>query len=238
MLPRYTFGLVASLLVGCETTLPQPPNANAPNVVSVFTRTPDRDYRLPEAVRTRLPPSIDAEALEALLARVRPEYRAQMLDSFQHVPAEAQGRPVAYGPESANTGDPEIDALVRRVRRAPNNKALGVPAQSRPQSACPAGFAHDDGALRKTLGAAASVPDRPELDYARLSREQARPLNTAADQAVCARLDSVFRITTEEQRTRQRSYFALATTTSSSCLAIRKYARRVSLARSCSWIVI
>ncbi|HEX8831173.1 MAG TPA: hypothetical protein VF705_08420, partial [Longimicrobium sp.] len=64
--------------------------------------------------------TIDADALEALLARVRPEYRAQLLESFQQVPIGAQGRPVAFGPTIGNTGDPEIDALVRRVRRAPS----------------------------------------------------------------------------------------------------------------------
>ncbi len=92
---------------------------NAPDVSSVFTRTPEAGYRIPEAVRTQLPPAIDAEVLEALLARMRPEYRAEMLNTFQQISAEAQGRPVAFGPMVANTGDPEIDALVRRVRRAP-----------------------------------------------------------------------------------------------------------------------
>jgi hypothetical protein len=119
MLPRYTCGLVALLLAGCETTLPQSPKMNAPNAATVFTRTPARDYRLPEATRAKLPPTIDPEALQTLLARVRPEYRAQMLDTFLYVPPEAQGRPIAYGPVHSNTGDPEIDALVRRVRRAP-----------------------------------------------------------------------------------------------------------------------
>jgi hypothetical protein len=120
MLPRYTCGIAALFLAGCETTLPQSPKMNTPSVTTVFTRTPERDYRIPDIARAKLPPTIDAEALEALLARVRPEYRAQLLESFQQVPIEAQGRPVAFGPTIANTGDPEIDALVRRVRRVPS----------------------------------------------------------------------------------------------------------------------
>lgn len=95
--------------------------------------------------------------------------------------------------------------------------AIGVPlvrvheisAQSRQQSACPARFEHDMGILRKTLQAAAHPPSLPGVDYARLSREQARPLTTSSDEAVCTRLDGVLRITTEEQRSRPRSYFAL-----------------------------
>ena len=119
MQPRYTCGLVALLVAGCETTLPQSPNMNVPNAAMMFTRTPERGYRIPDAARTKLPSTVDAEALEALLARVRPEYRALMLESFQQASAEAQGRPVASGPMSVNTGDPEIDVLVKRVRRVP-----------------------------------------------------------------------------------------------------------------------
>jgi hypothetical protein len=92
---------------------------NAPTTSAVFTRTPEPGYRIPEAARAKLPPAIDTEVLEALLARVRPEYRAEMLDMFQQISAEAQGRPVAFGPMVGNTGDPEIDALVSRLRRVP-----------------------------------------------------------------------------------------------------------------------
>ena len=84
-----------------------------------------------------------------------------------------------------------------------------VYAQSHQQLTCPAGFAHDAGILRKTLGAAATGPNRPELDYAKLLREQARPLNTPSDQATCARLDEFIRIAPADQRSRTRAYFAI-----------------------------
>lgn len=88
-------------------------------------------------------------------------------------------------------------------------RAQEASAQSNQQSICPVGFSHDASILRKTLRAAATAPNQPALDYARLSREQARPLNTPSDQEACARLDDVFRITSAEQRARPRSYFAL-----------------------------
>lgn len=84
----------------------------------MFTRTPEPGYRIPEAARAKLPPWIDAEAFQALLARVRPEYRTQMMEALE-LPVEAQGHPVAFGPTIPNTGDSEIDALIRRLRRAP-----------------------------------------------------------------------------------------------------------------------
>jgi len=85
-----------------------------------------------------------------------------------------------------------------------------VSAQTGQQSTtCPARFQHDAGVLRKTLRTAAASPRQRGADYARLEREQVRPLSTASDQMVCARLDSVLRLTTEEQRARPRSYFAV-----------------------------
>ncbi len=93
---------------------------NTPSDTRVFTRSPEPGYHIPDAARAKLPPAVDAEALEALLARMRPEYRAELLDSFQEILADAHGRPVAFGPMTANTGDPEIDALVRRVCRVPS----------------------------------------------------------------------------------------------------------------------
>lgn len=129
MLPRCTWGVVALLLMGCESTLPNSPSMSAPDAAAVFTRTPERDYRIPDAVRTKLPPTIDSEALQTLLARVRPEYRARILESFQEIPTEAAGRSVSFGPVIANTGDPEIDALFRRVRRAPPSADPGTGSQ-------------------------------------------------------------------------------------------------------------
>ena len=88
-------------------------------------------------------------------------------------------------------------------------RADEVPAQTGQHSTCPARFQHDAGVLRKTLRTAAASPRQRGPDYARLEREQVRPLSTASDQAVCARLDDALRLTTEDQRTRLRSYFAL-----------------------------
>ena len=82
-------------------------------------------------------------------------------------------------------------------------------AQTRQQSTCPAHGAHDAAVLRRTLEAATGAPNQAGLDYARLSREQPRALNTPLDQAVCAQLDDVFHIATAEQRLRLRSYFKL-----------------------------
>lgn len=69
---------------------------------------PAADFRLDAAARAKVPPGIDADALERLLAHIIPEERADILAYFQ-VPLE-RGRGYLMG-----FHDPQLQPLLEEV---------------------------------------------------------------------------------------------------------------------------
>lgn len=102
-------------LAACGPDSPQAP-ADLPDRTAVFTHHPDPAFRLTSEERRALDPRVDADVLEALLARVRPEHRALVARELLGVPPEARGDKVALGPIILHTGYPEVDSLARRLR--------------------------------------------------------------------------------------------------------------------------
>ena len=75
-------GFVASLAAGACDTLP--PTADmSPSPISIRVDRADSNFRLTPAERRSIQPTFDADALERLLARIRPEKRPEILLYFQ-----------------------------------------------------------------------------------------------------------------------------------------------------------
>ena len=66
-------------LTGCERL---PPTETAPTPVSISLDTPDKSFRLDAAVRAKINPMYDPDALERLLQLVHPDHRMDILAHF------------------------------------------------------------------------------------------------------------------------------------------------------------
>lgn len=72
--------IAAVLLAACER---HSPTMNAPMPEPLRLSSPDASFRISEAERARIPKDMfDADALERLLAEVRPDMRAEILEHF------------------------------------------------------------------------------------------------------------------------------------------------------------
>ena len=108
--------VLLACLAACEPDLPQAPVV-PPDRAAVFTHHRDPAFRLSADDRRALDPRIDADVLEELLARARPEHRAQVARELLELPPEARRDKVALGPIIIETGYPEIDSLALRLWR-------------------------------------------------------------------------------------------------------------------------
>ncbi|HET7231705.1 MAG TPA: hypothetical protein VFJ16_16965 [Longimicrobium sp.] len=87
---------------------------------AIFLATPDLDFRLTDADRARLTSGVDLTAFEALLARMRPEFRARMVDDLAEICAVGR---VSFGPPSfPGITDPEILRLLEAAFRFPDRE--------------------------------------------------------------------------------------------------------------------
>ena len=88
-----------------------------PSHEAAFLPVADPAYRLPEPARELLRHSLNANALEALLARLRPTPRAELLASFLEMASHGK---VAFGPMFSDViQDPEILRLLADVPGRP-----------------------------------------------------------------------------------------------------------------------
>jgi len=78
---------------------------------STFLQAPDEAFRLSPSERQDLPLVVDADALEEFLAWLRPEHRGDVLKVYQQM----RDKKVAFGQPFGTTGNPDVDAILRRV---------------------------------------------------------------------------------------------------------------------------
>ena len=125
MLPFRSLGSLFLLLaIGCETLAPEPLAVTTPNSAAVFLPVPEAGFHLPPSEREKVHPAINTHVLERLLARVRPEYRADILQFYQEI---GKDKPVAFGPIISNTGDPELDSILKDLSTVTTPDQLSKP---------------------------------------------------------------------------------------------------------------
>jgi hypothetical protein len=100
------------LLLACEGSPSQVRPMTRPTPDEVFLAAADPEFHLSAAERARIPPAINADQLEALLSRVRPEYRDELLKGFEQL--VQQGR-ISIGPASSTVPDPLLQELIRGI---------------------------------------------------------------------------------------------------------------------------
>lgn len=87
-----------------------------------FLPTADPTYRLPRAAHDRLCHLLNASAFEALLARLKPEPRNELLETTLELVSRGK---VALGPIFSDVVDePELIELFAKVARAPSRDPL------------------------------------------------------------------------------------------------------------------
>lgn len=121
---------VAFLAGACETTPTGGAPVNVPASQSVFLKVADTDYRLSGEQRSSVHPAFNVEAVERLLMWTRPEYRAEMLESFQWSSIAALGDKVAIGEITWDVDHPEVRRIASELRaptRVPDGS--GRPAE-------------------------------------------------------------------------------------------------------------
>ena len=92
---------------------------NEPSHEAAFLSQADPAYRLPEPARELLRHYLNTNALEALLARLRPTPRAELLESFLKLASHGK---VAFGPMFSDViQDPEILRLLGDVPGRPTH---------------------------------------------------------------------------------------------------------------------
>ncbi|HEU4560749.1 MAG TPA: hypothetical protein VFS20_23045 [Longimicrobium sp.] len=80
---------------------------------AIFLSDLDSDFRLAEADRARLTSGVNLAAFEALLARMRPEFRTQMVNDLADLCALG---PISFGPLTFDgIADPEILRLLEQT---------------------------------------------------------------------------------------------------------------------------
>jgi hypothetical protein len=89
---------------------------SSPDPAQFLLAAPDPDFRLAAAERANLPPVIDPDALERLLAQVRPEHRRALLTDLSAIGSKG---PVAFGPITTAVPDPAFRAAVNSIFRVP-----------------------------------------------------------------------------------------------------------------------
>ena len=88
-----------------------------PRPEAIFLPTPDPDFRLAEADRARLTSGMNLVAFEALLARMRPGFRTQMVNDLADLCAPGR---ISFGPPTFDgLTDPQILRLLEETFRAP-----------------------------------------------------------------------------------------------------------------------
>jgi hypothetical protein len=113
--------LVTLFASACEKPLQQLPTMTSPNAAALFSAAPEKGFQLSASDRAKIPPIINADALERLLAWLRPEHRAEVLQFHQEL---GKGGKVTLGHTFATTGNPEIDRIAKDIvvvpERLPN----------------------------------------------------------------------------------------------------------------------
>jgi hypothetical protein len=107
-------GLLAFILSGCETLPVGARESFEPTPETVFSSVPEPGFHLSAEERAKLPAGVAVEALEAVLARVRPEHRPEVLRVLAEI--GSQGQAVSFGPMAAEAVDPKLRAILQRVR--------------------------------------------------------------------------------------------------------------------------
>lgn len=101
--------LVAGVLVACES-LPRTPVTNEPVADPIALRAPDTSFRLSAEQRAGVGEGFDVDALERLLARIRPDMRQAIYLHFARV--EPGARPRGWLVEF---NEPELQPLLEEV---------------------------------------------------------------------------------------------------------------------------
>jgi len=113
MLRRTVMIAMVAMLAACETASTAPVVVSHPSPEAVFLPASDPGYRLSERDRARLPEALDADAVQALLARMRPEYRTDVIDSLAEL---ATVGPISFDlVQPVGIADPEIVALFEKL---------------------------------------------------------------------------------------------------------------------------
>lgn len=108
----------------CEQSSPSLLHMSSLEPASFLLASPDPDFRLAETERARLPSTIDPEALERLLARIRPEHRSVVIRDLSELGSQER---IAFGPGTTSIPDPEFRAAVAAVFRIPSRDASSRP---------------------------------------------------------------------------------------------------------------
>ncbi|HET7461145.1 MAG TPA: hypothetical protein VFJ82_07845 [Longimicrobium sp.] len=116
MLRRTLAIALLAAAAACEGSPAAPRPAADPSPEALFLPVADADYRLPGEDRARLPATLDLDALQALLARMRPEHRADFIAFLADLADEGQ---VSVDLQPLGISDPELVALIARVTRHP-----------------------------------------------------------------------------------------------------------------------
>jgi len=118
MLRRTVMTAVIAMLAACETTSTAPAAVSHPSPEAVFLAVSDPGYHLSERDRARLPEALDADAVEALLARMRPEYRTDVIESLAEL---ATMGPISFDlVQPVGIADPGIVALFANLPKRMN----------------------------------------------------------------------------------------------------------------------
>lgn len=91
------------------------PAMTPPQATSLLLPERDATFRLDEPARARIPFTLDPDALEAVLAWLRPDYRAQILASLSALPTAGSA---ALRVIPLSEGDPTWVSLPRELRDA------------------------------------------------------------------------------------------------------------------------
>jgi hypothetical protein len=106
-------------LAACEQTSSSATAMSTPDPAEFLLATPDPTFRLAASERASLPLVIDPDALERLLAHVRPEHRRAVLTDLSEIGTKG---PVAFGPITTTVPDPAFRAAVQSVFRVSPQK--------------------------------------------------------------------------------------------------------------------
>lgn len=105
--------LVAAVFItGCESSPFKAPLMDKPSPADVLLTAPEPGYRLTNAERARIPQAINVDTLEAFLARIRPQYRRELIDALHKLASEGS---ISFGPASSSIDDPELNSLLRNI---------------------------------------------------------------------------------------------------------------------------
>ncbi len=114
---RRAVGLATlTLFLGaCESNPTGGSVMNAPRNETAFLRTPDASFQLSPEQRASVHSAFNVDAIEKLLSWTKPEYRGDVLESFQASTIAALGEKVVLGEGTWDVDHPEIKQIVKKI---------------------------------------------------------------------------------------------------------------------------